>query len=41
MMPYNIRIIEDNRNNRTLLWDILTFNGYEVSVAIIQEAFRS
>jgi CheY-like chemotaxis protein len=34
MMPYKILIIEDNRNNRTLLWDILTFNGYEVSVAV-------
>jgi two-component system cell cycle response regulator DivK len=33
MMPYKILIIEDSRNNRTFLWDILTFNGHEVSVA--------
>jgi two-component system, cell cycle response regulator DivK len=32
-MPYKILIVEDNENNRSLLWDILTFQGYEVSVA--------
>ena len=33
MMPYKILIVEDNRSNRTLLCDILMYNGYEVSVA--------
>jgi len=32
-MPQKILIVEDNENNRSLLWDILTFHGYEVSVA--------
>ena len=32
-MPYKILIVEDNENNRSLLWDILTFHGYAVSVA--------
>ncbi len=32
-MPYKILIVEDNANNRGLLWDILVFHGYEVSVA--------
>jgi two-component system cell cycle response regulator DivK len=32
-MPHKILIVEDNENNRSLLWDILTFHGYEVSVA--------
>ena len=32
-MPHKILIVEDNENNRNLLWDILTFHGYEVSVA--------
>jgi len=33
-MPYKILIAEDNANNRSLLWDILTYHGYEVSVAV-------
>jgi two-component system cell cycle response regulator DivK len=32
-MPYKILIVEDNVNNRSLFRDILTFHGYEVSVA--------
>lgn len=32
-MPHKILIVEDNTNNRRLLKDILTFHGYEVSVA--------
>lgn len=33
-MSHKILIAEDNANNRGLLWDILTFHGYEVSVAV-------
>ncbi len=33
MMPKKILIVEDNENNRALFRDILTFQGYEVSVA--------
>jgi two-component system cell cycle response regulator DivK len=33
-MPHKILIVEDNANNRSLLWDILTYLGYEVSVAV-------
>jgi len=32
-MPHKILIVEDNENNRSLFRDILTFQGYEVSVA--------
>jgi two-component system cell cycle response regulator DivK len=32
-MPHKILIVEDNENNRSLLWDILTFHDYEVSAA--------
>jgi two-component system, cell cycle response regulator DivK len=32
-MPHKILIVEDNENNRNLLWDIMTFHGYEVSIA--------
>ena len=32
-MQHKILIVEDNENNRSLLWDILTFHGYAVSVA--------
>jgi two-component system, cell cycle response regulator DivK len=32
-MPHKILIVEDNDNNRRLFRDILTFHGYEVSVA--------
>jgi two-component system, cell cycle response regulator DivK len=32
-MPHRILIVEDNENNRSLFRDILTFHGYEVSVA--------
>ena len=32
-MPHKILIVEDNENNRSLFRDILTFHGYEVSVA--------
>ena len=32
-MSHRILIVEDNENNRILLGDILTFHGYEVSVA--------
>jgi CheY-like chemotaxis protein len=31
-MPHKILIVEDNENNRILLRDILTFQGYEVTV---------
>lgn len=33
-MSHKILIVEDNENNRSLFRDILTFHGYEVSVAI-------
>jgi two-component system cell cycle response regulator DivK len=33
-MPHKILIVEDNENNRCLFRDILTFHGYEVSVAV-------
>jgi len=32
-MPHKILIVEDNTNNCRLLRDILSFHGYEVSVA--------
>ena len=32
-MPHKILIVEDNDNNRCLFRDILTFHGYDVSVA--------
>jgi|WetSurMetagenome_2_1015567.scaffolds.fasta_scaffold258104_2 two-component system, cell cycle response regulator DivK len=32
-MSHRILIVEDNENNRSLFRDILTFHGYEVSVA--------
>jgi len=32
-MPHRILIVEDNENNRSLFRDILTFHGYEVSIA--------
>ncbi len=32
-MSHKILIVEDNENNRCLFRDILSFNGYEVSVA--------
>jgi CheY-like chemotaxis protein len=32
-MPQKILIVEDNPNNRSLLNDILSFHGYEISVA--------
>jgi CheY-like chemotaxis protein len=32
-MPLKILIVEDNDNNRSLFRDILTFHGYEISVA--------
>ena len=32
-MPHKILIVEDNDNNRCLFRDILTFHGYQVSVA--------
>jgi two-component system cell cycle response regulator DivK len=32
-MPHKILIVEDNENNLDLIRDILTFNGYEISVA--------
>jgi two-component system cell cycle response regulator DivK len=32
-MSHKILIVEDNENNRSLFRDILTFHGYEVSVA--------
>jgi CheY-like chemotaxis protein len=33
MIPHKILIVEDNDNNRCLFRDILTFHGYDVSVA--------
>ncbi len=33
-MAHKILIVEDNANNSTLLWDILTYHGYEVFVAV-------
>lgn len=33
-MAHRILIVEDNQNNRRLLMDILSFHGYEVTVAI-------
>ncbi len=33
-MPYKILIVEDNANNSSLLMDILTYHGYEVTVAV-------
>jgi CheY-like chemotaxis protein len=32
-MSHTILIVEDNENNRILLKDILTFHGYDVTVA--------
>ncbi|MBK5277142.1 MAG: response regulator [Desulfuromonadales bacterium] len=32
-MPHKILIVEDNENNRSLFRDVLTFHGYQVSVA--------
>jgi CheY-like chemotaxis protein len=32
-MPHKILIVEDNDNNRCLFRDILTFHGYDVSIA--------
>jgi CheY-like chemotaxis protein len=32
-MSHKILIVEDNENNRSLFRDILTYHGYEVSVA--------
>ncbi|OGU08185.1 MAG: two-component system response regulator [Geobacteraceae bacterium GWC2_58_44] len=32
-MPQKILIVEDNENNRSLFRDILTFHGYEITVA--------
>ena len=32
-MSHTILIVEDNENNRSLFRDILTYHGYEVSVA--------
>lgn len=32
-MPYKILIVEDNKNNSSLLSDILAFNGYEIALA--------
>jgi two-component system, cell cycle response regulator DivK len=32
-MQHRILIVEDNENNRSLFRDILSFHGYEVSVA--------
>ncbi|MCM2265891.1 MAG: response regulator [Desulfuromonadales bacterium] len=32
-MPYKILIVEDNINNRSLLRDLLSFHGYEITVA--------
>lgn len=33
-MAHKILIVEDNENNRCLFRDILTFHGYEVTVAV-------
>ena len=32
-MPKKILIVEDNENNRSLFRDVLTFHGYEITVA--------
>ena len=32
-MPQKILIVEDNENNRSLFRDILTYHGYEITVA--------
>lgn len=32
-MSCKIRIAEDNKNDRSLLWDISAFHDYEASVA--------
>jgi two-component system, cell cycle response regulator DivK len=32
-MPHKILIVEDNKNNASLLRDILTFHGYEIAEA--------
>ncbi len=32
-MPHKILIVEDNRNNASLLRDILSFHGYEIAEA--------
>jgi CheY-like chemotaxis protein len=32
-MSHTILIVEDNKNNRTLLRDLLNFHGYEIAVA--------
>ena len=32
-MPRKILIVEDNDNNRSLFRDVLTFHGYQISVA--------
>ncbi len=32
-MPYKILIVEDNANNSSLLLDILSYHGYQVTVA--------
>ena len=34
MMAYKILIVEDNDNNRTLLKDVLSFHGYDITVAV-------
>ena len=33
-MAYKILIVEDNDNNRTLLKDVLSFHGYDITVAV-------
>ena len=37
-MLHKILIVEGNKNSRTLLSDILTFHGYEVSLAVDGQA---
>jgi CheY-like chemotaxis protein len=32
-MPSKILIVEDNENNRTLMKDLLSFHGYEITTA--------
>jgi CheY-like chemotaxis protein len=32
-MPSKILIVEDNENNRSLMRDLLTFHGYEITTA--------
>lgn len=32
-MPNRILIVEDNENNRSLIRDLLSFHGYEITVA--------